>query len=89
MAQKIPFMKLSGAGNDFVIIDNREGRCPIRKYRFCRKSLSTPNVCRCRWCAARGKYGKSGFPDALLQCGWQRSGDLRKWRTLYLKVRLY
>ena len=25
MAQKIPFMKLSGAGNDFLIIDNREG----------------------------------------------------------------
>ena len=25
MAQKIPFMRLSGAGNNFVIVNNREG----------------------------------------------------------------
>ena len=89
MAQKIPFMKLSGAGNDFVIIDNREKRRPIRKYRFCRKGLPTPDVCRRRWCAARRKYGQSGFPDALLQRGRRRGGNLRKRRALYLKVRLY
>ena len=34
---KIPFMKLSGAGNDFVIIDNREGVVPYENTDFVTK----------------------------------------------------
>jgi diaminopimelate epimerase len=34
---KIPFMKLSGAGNDFVIIDNREGIVPHENTDFVEK----------------------------------------------------
>ncbi|MBI1929747.1 diaminopimelate epimerase [Candidatus Poribacteria bacterium] len=41
---KIPFMKLSGAGNDFVIIDNREGIVPYENTDFvtkvCKRRMS-------------------------------------------------
>ncbi len=28
MAEAIPFWKMNGSGNDFILIDNREGRIP-------------------------------------------------------------
>ena len=45
MAQKIPFMQLSGAGNDFVIIDNRKGVVQYENTDFVQKGLPTSNVC--------------------------------------------
>ena len=43
---KIPFMKLSGAGNDFVIINNLAGIVDSTDIRFCEKTLPTPYVGR-------------------------------------------
>ena len=37
MAQKIPFMKLSGAGNGFVIVNNREGIVEYENTNFVEK----------------------------------------------------
>ena len=34
---QIPFMKLSGAGNDFVVIDNRREILPIPVTEFARR----------------------------------------------------
>lgn len=42
---RIPFMKLSGAGNDFIIIDNRDGKLPEDKGKLKRFIV---NLCRRR-----------------------------------------
>lgn len=41
--EKIEFMKMSGTGNDFIIVDNRDGKCPEKDM-----SYITQRVCRRR-----------------------------------------
>ena len=89
MAEKIPFMKLSGAGNDFVIIDNRDGVVQYENTDFVEK------VCQRRMSAGADGVllvedtDKADFRMRYFNAEWRRGGDLRKWCALYLKVRLY
>ena len=55
---KIPFMKLSGAGNDFVIINNFAEIIDSTDTNFVTKALSTPYVSRRRRRAPRGESGR-------------------------------
>jgi hypothetical protein len=81
------FVKMNGAGNDFVFIDNRARRIqlqPAQIVRLCdrHKGVGADGVIL--WCRAN-RDGRLGL--GLLQQRRQFGGNVRQWRALFRKVR--
>ena len=84
------FTKMNGAGNDFLILDNREERLDPDQFPAIARTL----------CHRRLSIGADGLmvveaprrgrrlPDALLQRRRLRRGDVRQWSPLHLPLRL-
>ena len=88
MIRMLRFTKMNGAGNDFVLLDNRAGDLGADA------GSKSPGLCdRHRGVGADGVLlleppdKRRGFSHALLQCRRRRSGDVRQWRALFCPLR--
>ena len=83
----LKFTKMNGAGNDFVLLDNRDGALRL-------SGAEIAQLCdRHRGVGADGLLVVEPpvewrrLPHALLQRGWRRGRDVREWRALLCPVR--
>ena len=87
----LEFYKMSGHGNDFILVDNWDGQVgvadmPELTRAVCRRQNGVGAdgmIFILRWA------GRSGFRLALLQCRRQFGGNVRQRRSLRRPVRLF
>ncbi|MGI6389488.1 MAG: hypothetical protein ACOX7Q_04730 [Kiritimatiellia bacterium] len=74
---KLKFTKMHGAGNDFVLIDDRDGHVPWEDHLLMAALASRRTGIGCEGVISGPALGQGRFPHALSESGRDGSGDVR------------
>ena len=84
---ELSFTKMNGAGNDFIMLDNRDGKLSLDASRIAWLCDRHRGVGADGILAVEPASQGADFQDALLQRRWRRGGNVRQWSSLLCAFR--